>query len=120
MPHGRREKVLLRQVVQQMLQKDPDVIVVGDFNTKEQGIEDLARETGLVVMVPKGQDGVGTTYAGNRYDHFLISDDLSREEAISCKIQTFGGSDLSLARQASDHLPVVAWFRTDEGFRDRK
>jgi len=82
--------------------------------------EDLARETGLVVMVPKGQDGLGTTHAGNRYDHFLISRDLADEEAVRCEIRVFDSSELGVAKGVSDHMPVEAWFRTDEGFRDRK
>ena len=67
-----------------------------------------------------GQDGIGTTHAGNRYDHFLISQDLADEEAMTCRIEVYSGDDLTIAEKVSDHLPVVAWFRTDEGFRDRE
>jgi hypothetical protein len=49
----------------------------------------------MEVMVPPGQDGVGTTHAGNRYDHFLISQDLESEEAIACEIKTFPGEDIA-------------------------
>jgi hypothetical protein len=97
---------------------DPDLIILGDFNTKEIGIQELADSIGMVVMVPSGQTGVGTTHAGNRYDHFLISPDLANEEAVEARIVTFSGSELTTAKQVSDHLPVTAWFRTDEQFRD--
>jgi hypothetical protein len=81
-----REKLALKSVVANLLRIDPDVMIVGDFNTTEAGIEALARDLGMVVMVPPGQDGVGTTHANNRYDHFLISPDLAREEAVSAQI----------------------------------
>lgn len=109
----------LKGVVDEMLTRDPDLIIDGDFNTKEAGIRDLADAIGMVVMVPAGQDGVGTTHANNRYDHFLVSPDLANEEALSCAIQTFGGEDLEIAKRVSDHLPVVAKFRTDDLFKDR-
>lgn len=115
-----QEKLLLKNVVVEMLNKDPDVIIVGDFNTKEQGIQKLADSIGMKVMVPSGQDGVGTTHAGNRYDHFLISPDLADEEAVSCRIQTFTGDDLETAKSVSDHLPVLALFRAQSKFRDRE
>jgi endonuclease/exonuclease/phosphatase family metal-dependent hydrolase len=113
------EKTLLKQVVADALQRDPDVIVAGDFNTTEKDIETLAADIGLVVMVPAGQDGQGTTHAGNRYDHFLISPDLANEEAVSAHIETFAGDDLAIAKRVSDHLPVAAVFKTDAAFRDR-
>ena len=114
------EKTLLKGVVTDALARDPDVMIVGDFNTTEQGIQALAQSIGMVVMVPSGQDGVGTTHAGSRYDHFLISQDLADEEALTCRIQTYWGADLEMAKQVSDHLPVVAWFRTDERSKDRQ
>jgi exonuclease III len=115
-----QEKTLLKAVVTDALARDPDVIIVGDFNTTEQGIEQLAQAIGMLVMVPPGQDGVGTTHAGNRYDHFLISPDLATEEAMTCRIVTFEGNDLEIAKQVSDHVPVIAWFRTDGRFKDRQ
>jgi len=115
-----KEKVLLRDVVKDALAKDPDVIVCGDFNTTEAGIQELANSTGMVVMVPKGQDGVGTTHAGNRYDHFLVSPDLANEEAVSCRIETFTGEDDRIAESVSDHVPVAAYFSTDAKYQDRK
>jgi endonuclease/exonuclease/phosphatase family metal-dependent hydrolase len=115
-----KEKSLLRNVVSEMLKKDPDVIIVGDFNTEEEGIEQLAQSLGMSVMVPFGQNGIGTTHAGHRYDHFLVSQDLANEEAVGCQIKTFGGDDLETAKKVSDHLPVLAEFRTDSRFRDRK
>lgn len=97
-----REKALLKEVVAEALARDPDVIICGDFNTTESGIEELAAAIGMKVMVPAGQEGIGTTHAGNRYDHFLISPDLAREEAVSCRIVTFAGSDLTTAQRVSD------------------
>ena len=115
-----QEKLLLKEVVNQMLNVDPDVIIAGDFNTQGPDIMELAESIGMIVMVPQGQIGVGTTHAGNRYDHFLISPDLANEEAIECRIQTFTGSDLITEKRVSDHLPVIALFKTDIHFRDRK
>ena len=115
-----QEKLLLKGIVDQMLNIDTDVIIVGDFNTQGQDIQDLAESIGMIVMVPQGQEGVGTTHAGNRYDYFLISPELANEEAIGCRIQTFTGSDLKIAERVSDHLPVIAYFRADLKYRDRE
>ena len=114
-----QEKVLLNKVVSEMKRLDPDVIIAGDFNTKEKGIQALAKATGLKVMIPYGQDDVGTTHANNRYDYFLVTPDLAEEEAVSCRIETYSGNDLTKAKKTSDHLPVIARFRTDEKFMDR-
>lgn len=115
-----KEKELLCNVVSEMLKIDPDVIIVGDFNTGEKDMQELARTVGMILMVPSAQDGIGTTHAGNRYDYFLISPDLANEEAVSCHIEQFVGNDLDIAKKVSDHLPVVAWFKTDIKFKDRK
>jgi len=115
-----KEKQLLKDAVQEMRKIDPDVIVAGDFNTPENEIRDLADFLGLEVMAPLAQDGVGTTHAGNRYDYFLISKDLADEEALWSHIERFIGNDLDTARKVSDHLPVIARFRVDEKFRDRR
>jgi len=112
--------MLLRNIVIEMLSIDPDVIITGDFNTEEKGINELTRSIGMIVMVPSGQDGVGTTHAGHRYDYFLISPDLANEEAVDCHITTFTGDDLETAKKVSDHLPVAAEFRTDLQFKDRQ
>jgi exonuclease III len=114
-----KEKKLLKGVVTEMLKKDPDVIIAGDFNTKEKGIRALAQSIGMHVMIPEDQTGVGTTHAGNRYDHFLISPDMVNEEAVRCKIVTYSGSDLKRAKKTSDHLPVLALFNADDQYRDR-
>ncbi|MHC4739713.1 MAG: endonuclease/exonuclease/phosphatase family protein [Planctomycetota bacterium] len=113
-----QEKTLLEGVVLKMLEIDPDVIIAGDFNTKEQGIQELAESVGMVVMAPLEQDGTGTTVGNNRYDHFLISPDLANEEAIACEIQTF--SEDEIRWEVSDHVPVVAVFDADSKFRDRE
>ena len=113
------EKVLLQNIVTQSLRKDPDVIICGDFNTTEQDIEDLAQALGMVVMVPAGQDGMGTTWAGNRYDHFLISPDLASEEAVACQIWACPPADQETAEQVSDHRPVLAVFSAAAKYRDR-
>ena len=115
-----KEKELLKTVVSLMLTLDPDVIIVGDFNTQGQAIQELATSIGMMVMTPTGQDGLGTTHAGNRYDHFLISPDLANEEAINCRIHSFTGDDLTIAKRVSDHLPVIAFFKTDLQYKDRK
>lgn len=115
-----KEKLLLKSIVSDMLKIDPDVMIVGDFNTEGDDIEELAQSLGMAVMVPVGQNGVGTTHAGHRYDHFLVSPDLANEEAVCCHIKTFGGSDLEITKKVSDHLPVLAKFRTDAPYRDRK
>jgi len=60
------------------------------------------------------------TAAGNRYDWFLVSPDLASEEAETCRIITFAGDDLAIAKKVSDHMPVMATFKTDAKFRDRK
>jgi len=115
-----REKLLLRDVALEMLKIDPDVIICGDFNTEGQDIQTLADSIGMKVMIPQSQNGIGTTHAGHRYDHFLISPDLANEEAVSCHINTYTGDDLKTAKKVSDHLSVSAIFRTDLQFRDRK
>jgi len=115
-----QEKALLKKVVESALKIDPDVIVCGDFNTTEADIRVLAASLGLTVLASPGQEGVGTTHAGNRYDWFLVSPDLASEEAETCRVITFAGDDLAIARKVSDHMPVVAAFRTDATFRDRK
>ncbi len=102
-----------------MLARDPDLIINGDFNTTEQGMQELAQSIGMLVMVPAGQDGIGTTHANNRYDHFLVSPDLANEEAVGCRIQTFTGDDLEMAKRVSDHLPVLAVFSLDLKYKDR-
>jgi len=99
---------------------DPDVIITCDFNTKEQGIQELAESIGMIVMVPWSQEGVGTTHAGNRYDHFLISPDLANEEAISAQIKTYTDDALTIAKRVSDHLPVIAYFKADLIYRDKR
>lgn len=106
-----REMAGLRQVVADAKRRDPDVIVVGDFNLKQAEVETLAENIGLFVMVPAGQENVGTTQAGNQYDHFLISDHLKRL-AIGCHIQTFCGQDAVISKRVSDHPPIMAVFRT--------
>lgn len=111
-----KEKVLLKGVVTESLKVDPDVLICGDFNTREAGIEDLAQAIGMHVMVPEGQEGVGTTHAGNRYDHFLVSSDLKDEEAASCRIVQFAGEEE--AREVSDHIVVLALFKFNIYYKD--
>ena len=72
----------------------------------------------MVVMVPVGQEGIGTTVGNNRYDHFLISPDLANEEAIAFEIQMFGEEEI--AWEVPDNVPVVAVFGADSKFRDRE
>lgn len=109
----------LALLVPHWLEHDPDVMLVGDFNLTTGAAEGLARRLGMSPMTVSDQDGVGTTHSGNRYDHFLISADLANEEAVSARIETFAEDDPAVAQRVSDHLPVVATFRTDECLRDR-
>ena len=97
---------------------DPDVILAGDFNLTEHAIAEFAQEIEMQVMIPLGQEGLGTVHSGNRYDYFLISADLAGEEALSVQIETFSAADLAAATAVSDHVPVVARFRVAERFRD--
>ncbi len=113
-----KEKALLKDVVVEMQKIDPDVIITGDFNTEGQDIKDLADSIGMIVFAPAGQEGLGTTNAGQDYDHFLISPDLANEEAVSCSIITFT-NDVETAKKVSDHMPVTAVFKTDSNFRDK-
>ena len=80
------EKFLLKAVVSSSLELDPDVMIVGDFNTKPKAMLALADTLGMVLMIPDNPDTVGTTHsrAKNRYDHFLLSPDLANEEAVTC------------------------------------
>jgi hypothetical protein len=56
-----------------MLMRDLDLIINSGFNTTEQGVQELALAIRIVVMLPAGQEGIGTTHANNRYDHSLVS-----------------------------------------------
>lgn len=113
------EKVHLRSVTAAMLARDPDVVVVGDFNTEGAALVALASQLGLQVMTPTNGDTATTTHAGHSYDHFLVSPDLAAEETVSARVAAFAEPDLATARRVSDHLPVTARFRTDPRFRDR-
>lgn len=115
-----QEKELLGKVITDMLRIDPDVIICGDFNIKEKEMEELSTQIGMEVMEPENQEGVGTMHTGNRYDYFLISPDLVSEEAQTCHIKVFSGSDLEIAKQVSDHLPVLAHFSDALEFSDWK
>lgn len=115
-----QEKELLGKVVSDMLRIDPDVLICGDFNIKEKEIEELSAHLGMEVMEPENQEGVGTMHTGNRYDYFLISPDLVSEEAQTCHIEVFGESELAIAKQVSDHLPVIAYFSNALEFSDWK
>lgn len=109
----------LAAIVRDAQQRDPDVLLAGDFNMLEPELHTLADRLGLTVLDPAGQEGVGTTHKGNRYDYFLATPDLASEETLQVHIVTFFGPDLPIAQRVSDHLPVMATFRTDEAFRDR-
>jgi hypothetical protein len=62
---------------------------------------------------------LGDTHTNHRYDHFLVLPDLASEEAIDAHIEVLAGDYLAPAMETSDHMPVVARFRTDGGYRDR-
>lgn len=80
------EKALLQNIVLEMLEKDPDVIIAGDFNITEQKIQELADSIGMEVMVPPVQDGVGIRYAVNR-KVLNVSIDFVRRDGIFVTVQ---------------------------------
>jgi hypothetical protein len=41
-------------------------------------------------------------------------------EAVPCKIVTYTGNDLKIAKKVSDHVPVLALFNADSQYRDRE
>jgi endonuclease/exonuclease/phosphatase family metal-dependent hydrolase len=109
----------LEPLVCDMLNIDPDVMLVGDFNLPPEQAESLAQRLGMVVLTASNQSAVGTMYSGSSYDYFFLSPDLATEEAQGASIVTFSGSDLEIARRVSDHMPLLAFFACDERFRDR-
>ena len=112
------ERQLLIGAVQQALQKDPDVIVIGYFNaTGHPGdtISELASSLGLEILA-ENNPAVSTTYAGNTYDYILVSPDLYNEEAIGSHICVF--ADDQIAQAVSDHRPVIGVFSTDLPYSD--
>ena len=111
------EKQLLVGVVQQALKKDPDVILIGDFNTPPDSISQLASSLGLKVLMVNDPT-VGTTTAGNTYDYILVSPDLYTEEAIGAHIHVFSTTDQQMANAISDHRPVIGVFTTDMAYSD--
>jgi endonuclease/exonuclease/phosphatase family metal-dependent hydrolase len=119
------ERQLLVGVVNSALERDPDVIVAGDFNTTGtpgDTISGLAAELGLEVLIPNNMGRVGTTYASDihTYDYVLVSPDLYNEEALGSHICVFTHDDAQIARAVSDHRPVIAAFCTDLRYRDYK
>lgn len=97
----------LQQCIDGWLQRDPDLILIGDFNLMGDSIAAFARDVGMITMT------------GDRYDHVLISPDLANEEAVSARIVRFTGTDSGIAERVSDHVPLVATFRIDDGYQDR-
>jgi len=117
------ERQLLVGVVNSALERDPDVIVAGDFNTTGapgDTISGLAAELGLEILIPNNMGGVGTTYAADihTYDYILVSPDLYNEEALGSHICVFSHTDEQIARAVSDHRPVIAAFCTDLAYTD--
>jgi len=117
------ERQLLVGVVNSALERDPDVIVAGDFNTTGapgDTISGLAAELGLEVLIPNNMGSVGTTYAADihTYDYVLVSPDLYNEEALGSHICVFAHDDAQIARDVSDHRPVIAAFCADLRYRD--
>lgn len=116
-----QEKVALAQVVTAAMAKDPDVIVLGDFNTTPGDMRQLADSLHMTIMKVDNPDSVTTT-AKNRYDYILLSADLASEEADGCiaHIVVPDAPQQELAWKVSDHRPVMAQFRTDARFKDRR
>lgn len=119
-PEFRRldEMRLLEPLVRDMLEIDPDVVIVGDFNLPPEQAHSLGERLGMRVLMGSNQAAAGTLYSGNSYDYFFISPDLA-EEAQGATVVVFDGADLEIARRVSDHMPLVAHFACDERFRDR-
>ena len=114
------ERQLLVGVVQRALQKDPDVILIGDFNTSGNpgdSISELAGSLGLEAL-SFNNSTVGTSYAGNTYDYILVSPDLYNEEAIGAHICVFSAKDQQTAKRVSVHRPVIGVFSTDLVYSD--
>lgn len=120
-PASRRhaEMRLLEPLVADLLQTDPDVMLVGDFNLRPEQARSLADRLGLVVLKGRNQAATGTLHSGSHYDYFLVSPDLSAEEAQGATVVVFEGADLEIARRVSDHRPLLAFFACDDRFRDR-
>ena len=115
----RDEMRLLEPLVAELLQTDPDVMLVGDFNLRPDEVRSLADRLGLVLLKGGNQASVGTLHSGSSYDYFLVSPDLAAEEAQGATVVVFESADLDIARRVSDHMPVLAFFSCDERFRDR-
>lgn len=79
------EKALLQNIAIEMLEKNPDVIIAGDFNIKEQKIRELADSIGMEVVVPLVQDVVGNRYTVSR-KVLNVSIDLIRRYGIFLKL----------------------------------
>ena len=114
-----KEMRLLEPLVREMLQIDPDVMVVGDFNLEPNEASALAERLGMSVLFAVNQTAVGTLHSGSSYDYFLLSPDLAEEEALGATVVVFEDTDLEIARRVSDHMPLLAYFSCGERFRDR-
>ncbi len=112
------EQKLLGILYRAALKMDPDVVICGDFNLGWLDMVALtANEMEEAVICEPANSRLGTTWAGSHYDWFVISPDCASEEYVDTWIVD---SDSAVAREVSDHRPILAKFRTDEEFTDTK
>jgi endonuclease/exonuclease/phosphatase family metal-dependent hydrolase len=105
------ERALLSVVVDSLLLSSQYVMLSGTFyttGTPGDTIEELAADLGLVWLVPDNYDRVGTKYTEERYDHILVSSTIVESWVIETEIIEF--DMLELAKEVSDHRPVLAEF----------
>jgi endonuclease/exonuclease/phosphatase family metal-dependent hydrolase len=98
--------------IEAALERDPDVLVIGDFNLRPEQMAALAARLGLV-FVPAG--GALTTSA-NAYDHALMSPSLHATYYVEGSGEVLDElfsvtDDSSPGRPVSDHYPIVYAFR---------
>ena len=113
-PRRMAERLFLESIAATLLQRDPDLIVAGDFNTTGaygDDIESLAADMGLEVIYPK--NSVGTTYAHSYYDWILVSPSITAAWCICAEVIIF--TEEWRASHVSDHRPVVARFEARDG-----
>lgn len=90
---------------------EDDVIMLGDFNVDERGLEELGEIPGLVAVV----NGVPTNIRGTKtYDNLLFQSNATIEYhgrwGVFDVIREFHLAGIDEAKEISDHLPVWAEF----------
>ena len=115
---------------------DPDIIISGDFNLPTEDGKALSDRMGeadwmpietIIAQYPEFSEGQNkltvlvdaptsrpNKVPANNYDHFIISEDLRKEEFISASIVAkviVDETDLDSDKKLSDHYPVIGVFR---------